>query len=55
MQKIMPDMMKAMPEIMQSSQAELAKLPKPRTYKDLTKAERDRLTALLGADTQKAN
>lgn len=55
MQKIMPDMLRAMPEIMKSSEAELAKLQKPRSYKDLTKAERDRLTALLGADADKAN
>ncbi|AEG49578.1 Protein of unknown function DUF2059 [Sphingobium chlorophenolicum L-1] len=55
MQKIMPDMMRAMPEIMKSSADELAKLPKPRTYNDLTKAERERLTALLGADAKKAN
>ncbi|MCB4861598.1 MULTISPECIES: DUF2059 domain-containing protein [unclassified Sphingobium] len=55
MQKIMPEMMQAMPEIMKSSAAELAKLPKPRTYNDLTKAERERLTALLGADAKKAH
>lgn len=55
MQKIMPDMMRAMPDILKSSEAELAKLPKPRTYNDLSKAERDRLTALLGADAKKAN
>jgi hypothetical protein len=55
LQKVMPEMMQAMPEIMKSSAAELAKLPKPRTYNDLTKAERDRLTALLGADAKKAN
>lgn len=55
MQKIMPDMLRAMPEIMKSSEAELAKLQKPRSYKDLTKAERGRLTALLGADAGKAN
>ncbi len=55
MQKIMPEMMQAMPEIMKSSAAELAKLPKPRTYNDLTKAERERLTALLGADAKKSH
>ncbi|KKW93299.1 DUF2059 domain-containing protein [Sphingobium chungbukense] len=55
MQKIMPEMMRAMPEIMKSSAQELAKLPKPRTYNDLTKAERERLTALLGADAKKAH
>jgi hypothetical protein len=55
LQKIMPEMMRAMPEIMKSSVEELAKLPKPRTYNDLTKAERERLTALLGADAKKAH
>lgn len=55
LQKIMPEMMRAMPEIMKSSAEELAKLPKPRTYNDLTKAERERLTALLGADARKAH
>ncbi|KQM97868.1 hypothetical protein ASE85_13390 [Sphingobium sp. Leaf26] len=55
LQKVMPEMMQAMPEIMKSSAEELAKLPKPRTYDDLTKAERDRLTALLGTDAKKAN
>ncbi|MEC3912478.1 DUF2059 domain-containing protein [Sphingobium sp. CR2-8] len=55
LQKVMPEMMRAMPDIMKSSAAELEKLPKPRTYNDLTKAERDRLTALLGADAKKAN
>lgn len=55
MQKIMPEMMQAMPEIMKSSAAELAKLPKPRTYDDLTKAERDRLAALFKADAKKAH
>lgn len=55
MQKVMPEMMQAMPEIMKSSAAELEKLPKPRTYNELTKAERDRLTALLGKDAKKAN
>lgn len=55
MQKIMPEMMQAMPEIMKSSAEQLAKLPKPRTYNDLTKAERERLTALIGADAKKAN
>ncbi|MFB0874433.1 MULTISPECIES: DUF2059 domain-containing protein [unclassified Sphingobium] len=55
MQKIMPEMMQAMPEIMKASAEELAKLPKPRTYNDLTKAERERLTTLIGANAKKAN
>lgn len=52
MQTIMPEMMRAMPEIMKSSEAAFAKLPKPRTYDALTKAERDRLIALVGADAK---
>jgi hypothetical protein len=52
-QAIMPALMQAMPEIMKDSQAQLAKLPKPRAYKDLTPAERQRLQALLGADPKK--
>jgi hypothetical protein len=54
LQKIMPEMMQAMPQIMKSSADALAKLPKPQTYNDLTKAERDRLTALLGPDAKTA-
>lgn len=53
--KIMPDMMRAMPEIMKPAIDEIAKLPKPRTYDDLSKAERDHLIALLGSDAKKAN
>ena len=55
MQKVMPQMLQAMPEILKSSEAELAKLPKPRTYDQLSQAERDRLVTLIGADPAKAN
>lgn len=50
---MMPALMQAMPDIMKESQAQLAKLPKPRSYKDLTPAERQRLETLLGADPKK--
>ncbi len=50
---MMPALMQAMPDIMKESQAQLAKLPKPRSYKDLTPAERQRLETLLGADAKK--
>ncbi|WP_242125737.1 DUF2059 domain-containing protein [Sphingobium sp. Sx8-8] len=53
MQAMMPALMQAMPEIMKDSQAQMAALPKPRAYKDLTPAERKRLEALLGADPKK--
>ena len=52
-QSMMPALMQAMPDIMKGSQAQLAKLPKPRSYKDLTPAERERLETLLGADRKK--
>jgi hypothetical protein len=50
---MMPALMQAMPDIMKEPQAQLAKLPKPRSYKDLTPAERQRLETLLGADPKK--
>lgn len=53
MQGIMPALMQAMPGIMQESQAQMAALPKARTYKDLTPAERQRLETLLGTDRKK--
>lgn len=52
-QTIMPAMMQAMPEIMKKSTAQMEALPKPRTYNDLTPAERKRLEALIGADAKK--
>lgn len=48
MQEMMPEMMKEMPAIMAAVETEMAALPKPRTYADLTKAERGKLAQLLG-------
>jgi hypothetical protein len=52
-QAMIPEMMRAMPEILQKSVTEMGTLPKPRTYKDLTPAERQRLEALIGLDSKK--
>lgn len=52
-QQMMPALMQAMPEIMKDSAAQMAALPKPRSYKDLTPAERKRLEALIGTDRKK--
>lgn len=52
-QAMMPAMMQALPEIMKKSTAQMEALPKPRTYNDLTPAERKRLEALIGADAKK--
>ncbi len=52
-QQMMPALMQAMPEIMKDTSAKMAALPKPRSYKDLTPAERQRLSALLGLDPKK--
>jgi len=48
MQKMMPEMMKQMPAMIQAMDAATAHLPKARSYKDLTKAERAKLAKLLG-------
>lgn len=48
MQAFMPQMMKQMPGITKKFESATASLPKPRTYKDLTKAERAKLAKLLG-------
>ncbi len=53
MQTMIPQMMQALPSIMKESEAELAKLPKARTYKDLSPSERARLAELLGDDPKK--
>jgi hypothetical protein len=53
MQAIMPEMMKAMPEIMKAPAEALAKLPKARTYEQLSKAERQKLEELFGSDPKK--
>lgn len=52
-QAIMPQMMADMPTIMSKSTQALTKLPPARKYKDLSKAEQDRLAELLGIDPKK--
>lgn len=53
MQALMPELMKAMPAIMQRAQAATADLPKPKRVADLSEADRAKLTALLGTDPAK--
>ena len=48
MQEFAPALMKQMPGIMSKVEAATASLPKPRRFKDLTKAERARLAKLFG-------
>lgn len=48
MMAMMPEMAKQMPTIMGSVEKALAQYPKPKTYADLTKAERARLAKLMG-------
>ena len=48
MQAVMPELMKEMPRIGEAIETATAGLPKPRTYEQLTKAERARLAGLLG-------
>jgi len=50
MQAFLPDFMKVMPSLMTKVQTATAGLPKAKTYKDLTAAERDKLARLLGVD-----
>ncbi|MBT2187594.1 DUF2059 domain-containing protein [Sphingobium nicotianae] len=52
-QAMMPKLIAAMPTIMKEPADALAKLPKPRAYKDLSQAERNRLAELLGIDPKK--
>lgn len=52
-QSMMPKLIEAMPTIMKGPADALAKLPKPRAYKDLSAAERNRLAELLGVDPKK--
>lgn len=52
-QAMMPKLIEAMPAIMKGPADALAKLPKPRSYKDLSAAERSRLAELLGVDPKK--
>ncbi len=53
MQSMMPKLIEAMPTIMKEPTAALAKLPKPKAYKDLSEADRTRLAELLGVDPKK--
>ncbi len=50
MQTQMPKIMQAMPTLVAKAMKSAEGLPKPRTFKDLTTDERDRLAALLGID-----
>lgn len=51
-QRIMPETMKAMPEIARKAQAATQGLPKPRTYAQLSQPEREKLAKLLGLSPQ---
>lgn len=48
MQKAMPEIMKQMPAMIGAMQKATADLPKAKTYKDLTPAERTKLAKLMG-------
>ena len=48
MQTVMPKIVKIMPAIMAKVKLQTDALPKPRTYKDLTPAERERIARLVG-------
>jgi Uncharacterized protein conserved in bacteria (DUF2059) len=50
---IMPEMMKEMPKMIGAMTEATKDLPKQRTYKDLTKAERAKIADLLGIDPKK--
>jgi hypothetical protein len=52
MQTIVPEWFAAMAETWQPMVANMEKLPKPRSYKDLTKSERARVAKLLGIDPE---
>jgi Uncharacterized protein conserved in bacteria (DUF2059) len=49
MQAMFPEIVKAMPAIMQKATAATASLPKPRTMEQLTPAERAKLKQLMGS------
>ncbi|MET0307823.1 MAG: DUF2059 domain-containing protein [Sphingomonas sp.] len=53
MTEAMPEIMKQMPAIMAKAMSATKDLPKPRTNKDLTPAERKKLAGLLGIDAKK--
>jgi hypothetical protein len=55
MQSLMPDLMRRMPEFVGVMTKATAKLPKPKTYQDLTPAERERLSKLLGLNEKPAS
>ncbi len=48
MQAMMPKLMDQMPEMMKEMQSEVAALPKPREWEDLSKVEREKFAKLLG-------
>ena len=48
MMGMMPEMAKQMPAMVGTVERAIASLPKPKSFEDLTKAERARLAALLG-------
>lgn len=53
MMAMVPDMMKEMPKMIGAMTEATKDLPKQRTYKDLTKAERAKIADLLGIDPKK--
>ena len=50
MKNLMPEIIRTMPAAAQKVQAATASLPKPKTYADLSAADRARLAKLLGVD-----
>jgi len=52
MQTLMPKLMGKMPEFVAAAEKAVAELPKPKRYEDLSKAERDKLAAVLGVDAK---
>lgn len=48
MQTFMPEMMREMPAIMEKVKGAIEQLPKPRTYPDLSDAEKAKLAKILG-------
>lgn len=55
MMEFVPTLTKEMPAMVQKMTAATADLPKPRSYKDLTAAERKRLADLLGVPESQMN
>jgi hypothetical protein len=47
---LMPEMMKKMPDMVKKAEEATAKLPKARSFSDLTKSEREKLATLLGVE-----